>query len=180
MVPSLSCAGLALMPPGRPNGGRTDRAPHRDMVMSRQGAAHRDNRSGRLSLFAVREFFYRRAVVAGRLPNPSVRGFDSFRRCVSTNIDNSTAEQISYAAVVNSADMPVFQTGAVGSMPTGRSAPLKLNWMSTRLVSGRYRVRVPREARWNEVEHGGLCGALIRRWIRFNSWHLDASQDLGR
>lgn len=26
------------------------------------------------------------------------------------------------AVVVNSADMPVFQTGAVGSMPTGRSA----------------------------------------------------------
>lgn len=25
----------------------------------------------------------------------------------------------------------------------------------------------------DEVEHGGLCSALMKRWIRFDSWHLD-------
>ena len=34
------------------------------------------------------------------------------------------------------------------------------------------RVRIARPPR-DEVEHGGLCSALIRRRTRFDSWHLD-------
>lgn len=34
------------------------------------------------------------------------------------------------------------------------------------------RVRSARPPR-DEVEHGGLCSALITRRIRFDSWHLD-------
>src|SRR5690349_16872379 len=36
------------------------------------------------------------------------------------SFDNSTVDG-TYAALVNSADTPVFQTGAAGSMPAGRS-----------------------------------------------------------
>lgn len=57
---------------------------------------------------------------SGQAAGFSIRkqGFDSPTRCC--------------AAVVNSADTPVFQTGTVGSMPTGRSGtdtmPCYPNW----------------------------------------------------
>ena len=168
MVPPPSWAGLALMP----SGGRPELAPHRDKVMSRQGAAHRDNRAGRLSLFAVREFPYRRAVVAGRLPNPSVRGFDSFRRCVSTIIDNSTVEQVlrGRGELGGHAGLPNRSSGFDAHRPLFASqAQPEEHPPRKREVSGSR----PEGGSRYEVEHGGLCGALIRRWIRFNSWHLD-------
>lgn len=159
MVPRSSpCAGQAWKSPASTG------APHRDEVMSRQGAARRDTDQG--------GFLFRCA-----------RFFDHF-----LNIDNCTVEQTFHAVVVNSVDTPVFQTGEVGSMPTGRSSPLKirlsrsgsqaqplkLNRMSTRLVSGRYRVRGPREAHGVASSTGRAVGwpahplpACARTWGRF-------------
>jgi hypothetical protein len=125
-----------------------EKAPHRDVVMSRQGSRPSGNRPGRLSISVC---FFSAIILpascgSGTVSKAVCWRFDSSRRCVRLKFDNCTVEQIQ-AVVVNSADMPVFQTGEVGSMPTGRSSPLKLNGKSTRLVSGRYRVRGPREAR---------------------------------
>lgn len=70
--------------------------------MSRQGAARRITDQGGFLRSPPcgrgTVLLCRRAVEAGRSPQPSARRFDSFRRCATPIIDNSTAEQTSPSA----------------------------------------------------------------------------------
>ena len=99
---------------------------------------------------------------SGTDSKPVSRGFDSFRRCRTTEYRN--------AVVVNSADTSVFQTEAEGSMPSGRSQECgssptgRGTWLRAMTVG----VRLPGSARPGSPTEEATRSERVQS--RFESW----------
>lgn len=123
-------------------------------------------------------------------PPPARRRRRRRRRTTSTVAETNSSRRVRFRVdAVRAAPRAPVPAGVVEARrsltPRGQVRTLSrervgsARWSSRhghRVLTAETEVRTLDGQRWNdEVEHGGLCSALIRRRTRFDTWHLDHS-----